>query len=243
MNIFKKLFGKEEDHKKDPASQTPAQEPGKTEQELLEQYGGIGLDRQRNLYAVIGDNTWKADLNKGEISFGSNLAFPIQVLGTFSHSSKTWLWGWANTKSNIPSNLLQQALQLKSHGEEHEIPLLKHSDFDAEIDDLHLIGMIASGMFNTSAYYLADFGQGVMLVTFKSATIDKADSSGVPRVSTVFPEFISSFEVNHRTAFENYVKNKGFTIDLQKNQIIAEKNGTKITAVFDELSRLTRLHS
>lgn len=243
MSIFKKLFGKEEDHQKDPAPQTPAQESGKTEQELLEQYGGIGLDRQRNLYAVIGDNAWNADLDKGEISFGGNLAFPIQVLGTFSHSSKTWLWGWANTKSNIPSNLLQQALQLKSHGEVHEIPLLKHSDFDAEINDLHLIGMIASGMFNTSAYYLADYGQGIMLVTFKSATIDKADSSDLPRVSTVFPEFISSFEVNHRTAFENYVKNKGYTIDLQENQIIAERNGTKITAVFDKLSRLTRLHS
>lgn len=242
MSIFKKLFGKEE-HQKDPAQQAAAQESGKTEQELLEQYGGIGLDRQRNLYEVIGDNAWNADLTKGEISFGGHLAFPIQVLGTFSHSSQTWLWAWANTKSGIPPNLLQQALQLKSHGEAHEIPLLKHSDFDAAINDLHLIGIIASGMFNASAYYLADYGQGIMLVTFNSAIIDKTDSVDVARVSTVFPELISTFEMNHRTAFENYVKSKGFSIDKQEHQLIAEKNGTKIIAVFDELSRLTKLHS
>jgi hypothetical protein len=243
MSIFKKLFGKEDDHQKDPAPQTTNQGSGKTEQELLEQYGVIGLDKQRNLYAVIGDNAWNADLDKGEISFGGDLIFPIQVLGTFSHSSKTWLWGWANAKSNIPPNLLQQALQLKNYGEAHDIPLLKNSDFDAEINDLHLIGMIASGMFNTSAYYLADYGQGIMLVTFKSATIDKADSSDIARVSTVFPEFIGAFKVNHRIAFENYVKTKGYSVDLQEQQVVAEKNGTKITAIFDELSRLTRLHS
>lgn len=243
MSFFKKLFGKEEEHQKDTAPQTAAQASGKTEQELLEQYGGIGLDRQRNLYEVIGDNSWNADLTKGEISFGGHLAFPIQVLGTFSHSSQTWLWAWANTQSGIPPNLLQQALQLKSYGETHEIPLLKHSDFDAAINDLHLIGIIASGMFNASAYYLADYGQGIMLVTFKSPIIDKTDSVDIARVSTVFPELISTFEMNHRAAFENYVKSKGFNIAKQEHQIIAEKNGTKITAVFDELSRLTKLHS
>lgn len=243
MSIFKKLFGKDEAQQKNPAPQTTAREPAKTEQELLEQYGGIGLDKQRNLYEVIGDNSWNADLTKGEISFGGQLTFPIQVLGTFSHSSKTWLWAWANTQSGIPPNLQQHALQLKNHGEAHEIPLLKHSDYDAEINDLHLIGMIASGMFNTSAYYLADYGQGIMLVTFKSAIIDKTDSVDVARISTVFPELISTFEMNHRAAFENYVKSKGFAIDQQEQQTIAEKNGTKITAVFDELSRLTKLHS
>ncbi|SEW53520.1 DUF6882 domain-containing protein [Chitinophaga arvensicola] len=243
MSFLKKLFGKEEESPKDNPLQSANQEHGKTEQELLEQYGGIGLDKQRNLYEVIGNNAWNADLSKGEISFGGQLAFPIQVLGTFSHSSKTWLWAWANDKSSIPPNLLQQALYLKNHGEAHEIPLLKHSEFDAEINDLHLIGMIASGMFNTSAYYLADYGQGIMLVTFQSAIIDKNNSNDVARISTVFPELISTFETNHRNAFKNYVTRKGYTIDQQENQIVAENNGKRITAAFDELSRLTKLQA
>lgn len=243
MSIFKKLFGKEAGQQDSADSPIVQQGPGKTEQELTEQYAALGLDKQRNLYDVIGDNSWNADLTKGEISFGNDLAFPIQVLGTFSHSSETWLWGWANTNSNIPQPLLEQALQLKAHGEQYDIPLFKNSTFDAAKNDLHLIGMIASGVFNSSAYYLADYGQGVLLVTLKSAAIDKADKSDAPRVSTVFPEAISFFEMNHRNAFKNYVERKGYSVNTQSNQVIAEKNGAKITATFDEQGRLINLKS
>lgn len=240
MSFFKKIFGKnqEPDQQEKPISPTGAQ----TVQGLLEQYGGISLDKQRNLHDVIGDNSWNIDMDAGEISFGPDLVFPVQVLGTFSHSSETWLWGWANERSNIPPGLLQQALQLKKYGEDNDIDLLKNSDFDAEINDLHLIGMIASGMFGASAYYLADYGQGIMVATVKSEVIDRVDSIDHVRVSTVFPEFISLFEMNHKNAFGHYAALKGYAVNEDGQQLIATKEGSRIIAAFDDLSRLTRLN-
>ncbi len=96
-------------------TQKREQIPYKTEYELLERYGAIALDKQMNLGEVIGGNNWNIDINAGEISFGTNLIFPIQVLGTFSHSSETWLWSWANTKSGFPENTIQQAQQLRKY--------------------------------------------------------------------------------------------------------------------------------
>jgi len=239
MSFFKNLFGKEEPS----TTGTPVnfQEPGSSAQELTEQYAAWGLDKQHNLSEVIGDNSWNIDLDKGELSFGDNLSFPVQVLGTFSHSSETWLWAWANTGSNIPPQLLEQALQLKKHGEQYDIPMFKNQTFDAAVNDLHLIGMIASGIFNSSAYYAADYGQGILLVTLRSEIIDKADRSDAARITTVFPQIISFFEMNHLNAFKNYVERRGYTVSTRDNQVTAVKDGTTITATFDEVGRLTNL--
>lgn len=243
MRFLNKLFG--QSNKREQSHETKPQQnltPCKTEQELIERFGGIAFDKQIDLGEVIGDNNWNIDMTKGEISFGANLVFPIQVLGTFSHSSETWLWSWANSKSGIPRNLTQQAEQLKKYGEDNGIDLLKNSAFDASNDDLHLIGLIASGMFNSSGYYIADYGQGAMVVTIKSDKVDKIRKDNHHRILTVFSQLISLFEMNHNSALTNYLTAKNYDISENGTKLIATKNGNTITAEFDELSRLTKLN-
>ena len=243
MGFLNRLFGQGD--KPVPADEIkPLHDstPCKTEQELIERFGGYGLDKQLDLSEVIGDNDWNADMNKGEITFGANLRFPIQVLGTFSHSSETWLWGWANTKSGLAESITQQALQLKLYGEENGIDLLKNSEFNATKDDLHLIGFIASGMFNSSGYYIADYGQGAMVVTVKSDQIDKVRRDNHLRIMTVFPQLISQFDLNHNFALTNYLTALGYTITENGAKLIASKNGNTMKAEFDDQSRLTKLN-
>lgn len=243
MGLFNKIFGQSEKTEQTNETQ-PTQNltPCKTEQELIERFGGNAFDKQIDLSEVIGDNNWNVDMTKGEISFGQNIVFPIQVLGTFSHSSETWLWAWANTKSGLSESVTKQAQQLKKYGEENEIDLLRNSKFDASKDDLHLIGLIASGMFNSSGYYIADYGQGAMVVTIKSDKVDKIRKDNHHRILTVFPQLISQFEMNHNFALTNYLTDKGYNISENGTKLSATKNGQTITAEFDELSRLTKLN-
>lgn len=180
-------------------------------------------------------------MSKEEISFGPNLDFPIQVLGTFSHSSETWLWAWANKKSGLSEHIMQQALQLKKYGEDQGIDLLSSSSFDFSKDELHRIGLIASGMFNASAYYIADYGQGAMLVTIKSDLIDRQRQDDHLRILSVFPQLISQFEMDHRIALQRYLEEKGYKISEQGARLTATKRGDTITADFDEFSRLSNL--
>ncbi|MBC9933058.1 DUF6882 domain-containing protein [Chitinophaga qingshengii] len=213
-----------------------------TAQDLIAQYGGIALDKQNDLAAVIGDNNWNADLEQGVISFGEHIVFPIQILGTFSHSSETFLWGWANTASGIPENLLQDALQIKQYGEKTGLPLFTTSQFDAAVNDVHYIGLIASGMLGSSAYYVADYGSGALLVTIKSPLIDEARTETPQRVLTVFPQLISLFEMNHQQALAAYLKAKGFEVTAKDKELSATYNSNTIVATFDELHRLASLN-
>jgi hypothetical protein len=213
--------------------------PCKSVQELLERYCAIAYDKQNDLFDVIGENDWGFDMDAGTISFGPELVFPVQILGTFSHSSQSWLWAWANTQSGIPPRLLEQARQLKTYGEEQEIDLLKHDAVDAEEDDLHIIGAIASGMFDASGYYLADYGPGMMVLTVKSEQIDRLRKNAPARVIHAFTQAISFFEMRHKPAFINYATLKGYTVAEATNTVTISAGAASITATFDELGRLT----
>lgn len=242
MGFFNKVFGQKEDTGQRSEVQTQLNVTFcKSEQELIERFGASALDKQIDLGEIVGENNWNIDMTKGEISFGDNLVFPIQVLGTFSYLSETWLWAWANTKSELSENITQQAHQLKKYGEVHEIDLLRNSEIDFTNDDLHLIGLIASGMFNSSGYYIADYGQGAMVVTIKSEKVDNIRKDDHLRILTVFPQLISQFEINHNLTLTNYLTDKGYQISKNGSELTATKNGKTIKAQFDELSRLTQL--
>lgn len=213
----------------------------KTKQDLLETYGAIAFEKQKKLIDYIGELSWEIDINTGEIYFEDKYVLPIQIIGTFSYSSETWLWAWANSGSNIPEDLLEQALSLKKYGEENEIDLLWDEQFDAGKDDMHFIGMIASGMFDTNGYYLADYGQGIMCVTIKSEVIDKPSDDNTLSILTSFPEFIASYEVNHKNALTNYLTLKGYQLESDNQKLTGTKGNKTITAEFDELSRLKEL--
>ncbi len=213
----------------------------KTEQELLERYACIAWEKQKGFAEVIGDNNWHVDMGKGEISFGPHLHFPIQVLGTISHAAQSWLWAWANTQSGLSPQLIEQSLQLKAYGEQHGIPLLSSDSFGFSKDGLHIMGMIASGMFGASGYYIADYGQGAMVVTITSTLADKQQSNSHLTILTVFPQVISQYEMNHRFALIHYLTAKGYTITERGHELSGIRNGDTIEATFDELSRLTKL--
>ena len=215
--------------------------PAQAEQELLERYAALAYDKQSDLYEVIGDNSWNAAMDAGTICFGPQLVFPVQVLGTFSHASETWLWAWANAQSNLPASLLNQAEQLRAYGKQYGIELLTTGQFDATDADLHLIGCIASGIFGASGYYLANYGQGTMLVTIKSEQIDQVAKNDFARIPTVFLQVIGVFEMQHRPAFVKYVAQKGYPVTETADTVSAVVDFGILTATFDHLGRLANL--
>jgi hypothetical protein len=244
MNFFGKVFGKNS-----PGTKTNVLDSGvnlpvcSSEQALIELFIGIALDKQHDFYEVIGDSNWNADLDIGQIRFGENLSFPVQILGTFSHSSKTWLWIWANKKSNYPKSLTQLVHKLKAYGETHKIDLLTIDRQDMQFDDLHRIGIIASGLFNSSAYYIADYGEGAMLVSIKSDSLEQVKNDTPVRPFTVIPQMISLFDINHKLAIANYLSSIGYTLTENSCRLTATKDINHVNVEYDELDRLINLTS
>ena len=244
MSFFKKLFGTSDvAHKYMAHADSKYTFPiAKSEQELIEIYGGLGFEKQADVSSIVGENSWHFSMETGSITFGQ-LAFPVQILGTISHGSKTWLWAWANDKSGIPTHLKQQAFKLKEYGNTNQIELLSAAQFNATIDDVHLIGCVSSGMFDSSCYYIADYGQGAMLVTIHDRAFDKVEKQEHLRILTTFPQLISAFDMNHRHALKHYLLAKGYSISEVDYSVTGKKNGQSLTVEFDTFNRCINVNS
>lgn len=212
------------------------------EKELIERFGGIAFDKQVDVAEVVGSNSWSLDMTNCEINFGGNLIIPFQLLGSYSRSSRNWLWAWANTDAEQASGSLQHAFTLKKYGEDNNIEFLKSDNFEASNIDLHLIGLTASGMMKASGYYIADYGQGAMVFTLKSDAIDKIAKNDHGRILTVFPQLVSDFDLNHKTALKYYLEEKGYQTFVDKYKIKGIKGRHQIVALFDKNGLLTKLN-
>lgn len=242
MNFLKSLFsGQGHRDGQPPGQMIKESTPCHSRQDLLERYGGIALEKQACLSELIDGLPWEVDLKKGRIGFAGKVSFPMQILGTLSRTSDTWLWSWANTVSDVPPRLLAQALRLRSYGEENQIALLSQAELPVNEEDLSIIGLIASGMFNASGYYLADFERGIMCVTVKSADIDQNYHDSHRAVMTTFPRFISLYEVDHRNALSSYLTLKGYEVTQTETKMIGRRQDEVISAEFNAHSRLTML--
>lgn len=246
MSIFKKLFGKSKKENTDSEIKTSnfssiSKTDFKNFNDLVNQNAGLSFEKQQNFNDLTGNSAWNIDLNEGTLSFG-NLDFPIEVIGSLSFNDYSWMWGWANSKSGIPENLLGDSLKLKEIGEEKQIEELINGHFNAEEGFEHKMGLVASGILNADAYFCANYGQGTMVLTLKSDKVSRIDNNKPEKILTTFPQVISGIDLNHKEAFKNYLIDRNLEINITQNKIEGRRNGKVLIAEFDDLSRMKNLN-
>ena len=152
-----------------------------TLEELIEQNAGLSFEKQLIFGELIGSENWNLDMGKGSISFGT-LEFPIQIIGSLAFHNNSWMWGWANTQSGMPENLLIQSNQLKEIGQDKNIKELSEGHFNVEEGFEHKIGMMACGIFNSKSYYCANYGEGTLVVTIDDNKIPAIDKNKLEKI-------------------------------------------------------------
>ena len=208
---------------------------------LLEKNAAIGFDKQFSLAEFVGDRNWQFDAEKGTIIFGNDIEMAVQILGSYSFQSQTWLWVWANEQIDYPAEILTNANELKAMGEQYNIEFLTKPQYHIEPTDVHALGMIASGEFAASAYYAGDYGDGIALFLLYNEQLDKIEYNEHVRILTAFSQMIEIFSMNHRRTLISYLKQKKYELSEAGDKLTATKKGNKIVATFDAQQRLINI--
>lgn len=203
------------------------------------------VDQQSCLSDLVGEDYWSVDLAAGLIYFSDRYQWHVQLLGTESAASGTWLWAWANTESNIPAHLLAASLALKAYGEQHGIPELTTPQLPLDQIDGHTLALLASGICEANAYYRCPYEGGALFVLIMDENFPKRTDPPLQRVATVFPQTIASLEVpDHKLALAGYLDHYGLTHEQDGDKIVVKENGEPVlTAAFDAQNRLTKLEA
>jgi hypothetical protein len=212
--------------------------------QLFLEHVAASYDKQMALGDLIGQNEWHFDMESHTLSFGSKHAFKVQVIGTESAYSNSWLWAWANAESAIPAPMLRASEQLRAFGEQHAIPQLTESTstLTHELNG-HIFCMIATGLCKGGAYYRGPYDGGALFMLIRDDQYPRWAHNPAVRVSTIFPQLISNISVsNHRLALIHYLRFYRATISESADTVTGQFSNTQlITARFLPDNRLDTL--
>jgi hypothetical protein len=212
--------------------------PGNTLQSYLEQYALTSLEKRDKLESVIREHQHELDLEAGTIRF-NELQFPVQVIGTESYNTLTWLWAWADEQSEVPASMLQSAVQLRIWGAEAGIPEFTMPSVDLDRADGHAIAMIAAEVCKASCYYLDSYEGGALSLLIFDKIIDSQPSFDRQHLLIRLADLLSRYDLNNRIAVLSYLTGKGLSPVEQRNMINCElESGERLIAEFDEAGRL-----
>ncbi|MCL2116099.1 MAG: hypothetical protein FWH29_07750 [Methanobrevibacter sp.] len=210
-------------------------------QTIFAKYGAMALDNQENLSEFIGDQVGKLDINNGTISFGDDLTFPAQIIGTLATETNKWHWAWDNEDIGFPEDIIQEAIKVKEFGEKHNIEQFTKNILSADLVEAHRIAMTVSGIFNDDAYYLVDFDDIIFFVTIKSNEIPKDET--IERFINVFNNFQKEFKVKSRLAFKSYTKLRGYEYKERDEFSVAKFGQSRVIVGFSERGNVTHIQT
>jgi len=219
-----------------------------TLKELLSQHIGIAFGRQLAFadflekQNCLENSEFNVDMNQGVVTFGKDLRYPIQLLGSESYGDSSWLWAWANTASNLPENLLQSVNRLKSMGSELQIGEFTDPGFSLERAHGHLLSLIASGIHGHSCYYRAPYSGGALYFLVLDLPREIFETPDSPRLISTIMELISqSFDIDCRYMVESLFAAHQYSVQSTPDGLLAVNGSESISISFDSLGRISNI--
>lgn len=208
---------------------------------LLSQHVGASFAKQIAFADLIGERNWGVSMSEGIATFGTDLSFPIQLLGTEADGDASWLWAWANEQSNLPANLLQACNECKDLGFTQQVTEFTDRSFSQDIANGHMIALVASGLHPNCCYYRGPYDGGALFFLVCDVPNDVVCLVAPERVVTVMTEVISQFEINHRDMADSFLQSQGFTLHPAGNRLLATRDSDSLTVSFDSMQRIDKI--
>ncbi|HEX6708568.1 MAG TPA: hypothetical protein VF169_27780 [Albitalea sp.] len=208
----------------------------------LTRHIGSSFARQLAFADFLGDGHWGADLDEGVFTYTPDKRLPLQVLGSESEVSGTWLWAWGNEQAGLSPSVLQAAHAVREFGEANDIAPLTTRSF--ALDDIsgHAIAMLCAGLAGGKCYYRGPYDGGAAFFLVDGVPAQVLASVAPARAVTVIQQVISQFDVDHRAMVRSFMQQQGYAIEEDGSTLrAAAASGGALRLSFDTLGRLASI--
>ncbi|MGI5146457.1 DUF6882 domain-containing protein [Plantactinospora sp. CA-294935] len=208
---------------------------------LFAEHVATGLARQMALSELVGERDWQLDLPSGTVTFGNDLRYHIQLLGTESHDDGSWLWAWANEASDLPPAVLRLCGWLREYGHRQGIAELTEPTFALRRADGHRLALLASGLTGR-CYFRGPYSGGAVFFHLDDAPPQITAAVRPERALTVLGQVIQGFQVEHRIAVESFLHQQSWRLDQAPTSVTAHhSDGSTLRVDFDAQGRVSNM--
>ncbi len=205
----------------------------------FERYALVSQEKQAKLARLIGDHLFELDMDAGIARFSGSLEFPVQVLGTQSDNTLTWLWAWAEEQAEIPQDLMRSAIEMRDWGRSAGVTECMVPSVDLDRADGTQLSLIGSEICRASCYYRDSYEGGALFLLLFGREIDQQPSFNADELPRVFAHLISLYDFNHRNAFRSYLQMKKLPNTEHGSFVTGElESGEDVRANFDDQGRI-----
>lgn len=211
-----------------------------TFQQEFDKYCTSAFVRQHQFREYLNKRDWGINLQSGTVTYGNDLNFQIQLLGT--ESGNTWRWAWANYESSIPDSLLKHVNHVKEYGEKLGIPELITPQLIVTEDEGHRIAIVCSGLLNGLPYYRGQYDNGaVYFVVLNPPSHIFTVDTPFKLIGTILQIFQSFVVSNHQLVCRSFLGDRQFVIVDMPRGFVAKKHHIEIYVYFGETGQLENI--
>lgn len=155
---------------------------------------------------VVKDQNWNVDFSKGIISFGND-TYPVQLIGSESNSSNTWMWGWNNV-NNFPESLVSLANEMLSKGDEWELDPLRVPQFDLnDVFNGHNLSIVACGISKDDYfYYRGPHNGGAVFLAVGNVPAEVFAPINISEFANLTMQCVQQFPIDHKIFVESLLQ-------------------------------------
>jgi hypothetical protein len=190
----------------------------------------------------LGEYSWEFRMDDGLVAFSFEdgrppIACSVQLLGTVSDQSRTWLWAWANVESDIPASLLRGAEKVREAGSANGLHVFSEKQMPLRHERLgEEIAIICSGYLECYTYFVCPYEcEAVYISIEKRPSEQPLASRDVMLALKVIREGVSAFEFNHRKAVLSYLRRP---IIEKSDEMVWTIGSQSIRVEFDDRDRI-----
>ena len=190
---------------------------------------------QNRFADIVGDLDWNADFDSCEIAFGDQI-YKIQLIGSESNVSDTWLWGFAN-QSGLSPEATAFSHEILRAGREWGLQAFSEPSF--ELDEMfngHNLSIAACGAADENlCYYGCEHDKGCAFVAIMDAPASLFEPLGAHEFVKIASDCIQDFDVDHKIFIKSFLEFNGVKFDENTHKGgFLKKGKDEIVAKFDK---------
>lgn len=190
---------------------------------------------QNRFADIVGNLDWNVDFDSCEIAFGDQI-YKIQLIGSESDVSDTWLWGFAN-QSGLSPEATAFSYEILRAGREWGLQAFSEPSF--ELDEMlsgHNLSIAACGAAGENlCYYGCEHDNGCAFVAIMDAPAWVFEPLGAHEFVKTASSCIQNHDVDHKIFIKSFLEFNGVKFDenVEKSGLF-KKSKDEIVAKFDK---------